>query len=131
MKVNEILMRRYRENPQGVREIFETVRNTDTDRAEAREYIKYLGKDTERITDREKNFSLAGVGLVVAGAGLLMVDANYSGGTLIFSGLVTSLTVSFYLIEHTENGVGGREKNYKSVRKDAIRNLETKAQNPS
>jgi len=124
-----MLMEKYRENPRKVREIFETVRNTDTDRAEAREYIKYLGKDIVRFTDREKNLSLASIGLVVAGAGLVMGGVKYYGDILICSGLVTSFITFFYLIDPqtvnqiSENGVGDREKNYNSVR-----NLETKAQ---
>jgi len=131
MRINRIIMENYRKNPEKVREIFETARNTDMDRSELVTHLEYLGNDRSR--ERDSNV-IPYLGLACSSVGTLGISVLGISDTskpLFFAGLAATTFFAAYLIKNSLRmgmGILPNIRNYTNARKDAIRNIETRAQ---
>ncbi|MCH7568696.1 MAG: hypothetical protein IIA87_04720 [Nanoarchaeota archaeon] len=121
MRTYRKIRRNYRENPEKVREIFETARNTDMDRSELVQHVMYLGDDYKRVISTSvipimRAFSLAG-GLIILSP--FIENPEQQVGIVI--GLFSTIG---YIINKSlsEPDV----KTYRELRSDATKNLETR-----
>ena len=132
MKVDKVFMQNYRENPEKVREIFETARNTDMDRSEVATHLTYLGNDHRR---EESHNIIPVIGFICSTAGTLgvseFIDTNENAKYLYIAGLITAAYFAANLawgLFSSRNS--GRIRSYSNARKDALRNIESRAQTP-
>lgn len=130
MKVDRVLMQNYRENPEKVREIFETAINMDMDRSELATHLAYLGNDHRR----EESYNVIPViGFICSVIGTLgvseFIGTNENAKLLFVAGLAaTAYYTANFACGLFSSRNSGRIRSYSNARKDALRNLETRAQ---
>lgn len=130
MKVNRKIMKDYRKNPEKVREIFETARNTDMERAEVREHLKYLGNDSIRrviYENSELNSTLvfvftSTVGISLTLAGLILRDPKAT----ILGGAIASSGASYIALKKLNNY--SPDRTYRDARNEALINIQTRTE---